>query len=140
MKVKVSQSVCDPTDYTVHGILQARILKWVTFPSSGDLPNPGIELRSPWALHVDSLPAEPQEKPKNMGVGSLSLLLQIFPTKESNWGLLNYRRILSQLSYQESQVIKDLPINAGDVKDMGASLGWKDSLKKGMTTHSSILA
>ena len=89
---------------------------------------------------MDSLPAEPQRKPKNTGVGSLSLLLQIFPTKESNWGLLNYRRILSQLSYQESQVIKDLPTNAGDVKDMGASLGWKDSLKKGMTTHSSILA
>ena len=36
-KVKVPQScpaLCDPTDYTVHGILQARILKWVTFPFS----------------------------------------------------------------------------------------------------------
>ena len=40
------------------GILQARILKWVAFPSPEDLPNPGIEPRSP-ALHVDSLPAEP---------------------------------------------------------------------------------
>ena len=30
----------------------------------------GIEPRSP-ALQVDSLPAEPQEKPKNTGVGSL---------------------------------------------------------------------
>ena len=29
------------------------------FPSPGDLPNPGIEPRSP-ALQVDSLPAEPQ--------------------------------------------------------------------------------
>ena len=36
-------------------ILQARILEWVAIPSSGDLPNPGIELRSP-ALQVDSLP------------------------------------------------------------------------------------
>ena len=34
-------------DYTVHGILQARILEWVAFPSPGDLPNPGIEPRSP---------------------------------------------------------------------------------------------
>ena len=34
------------------------------------IPNPGIEPRSP-ALQVDSLPAEPQEKPKNNGVGSL---------------------------------------------------------------------
>ena len=31
--------LCDPMDYTVHGILQARILEWVAFPSLGDLPN-----------------------------------------------------------------------------------------------------
>ena len=43
------------------------------FPSSGDLPNPGIEPKSP-TLQADSLPAEPQGKPKNTGVGSLSLL------------------------------------------------------------------
>ena len=36
------------------------------FPS-GDLPNPGIKPRS-LALQVDSLPAEPQGKPKNTGV------------------------------------------------------------------------
>ena len=24
--------LCDPMDYTVHGILQARILEWVAFP------------------------------------------------------------------------------------------------------------
>ena len=36
------------------------------FPSPGDLPNPGIEPRSA-ALQVDSLPAEPQGKPKNTG-------------------------------------------------------------------------
>ena len=35
-----------PMDYTVHGILQARLLEWVAFPFSGDLPNPGTELRS----------------------------------------------------------------------------------------------
>ena len=32
VKVKVAQlcpTLCDPTDYTVHGILQARILEWV---------------------------------------------------------------------------------------------------------------
>ena len=32
------------------------------FPSPGDLPNPGIEPRSP-VSQVDSLPAEPQGKP-----------------------------------------------------------------------------
>ena len=63
-----------------------------------DLPNPGIKPRSP-ALQVDSLPAEPPGKPKNTRVGSLSLLWQIFPTQESNWGLLHCRWILYQLSY-----------------------------------------
>ena len=61
MMIKVTQScltLCDPMDYTVHGILQARILEWVAFPfSMGSLPNPGIEPRSP-TLQVDSLPAE----------------------------------------------------------------------------------
>ena len=33
VKVKVAQSCpCDPMDYTVHGILQARILEWVAIP------------------------------------------------------------------------------------------------------------
>ena len=31
-----------PVDHTVHGILQARILEWVAFPFSRDLPNPRI--------------------------------------------------------------------------------------------------
>ena len=71
------------------------------FPSPGNLPNPGIEPRSP-ALQVDSLPPEPQGKPKNTAVGSLSLLQGIFLTQELNQGLLHCRRILYQLSYQGS--------------------------------------
>ena len=71
------------------------------FPSPGDLPNPGTEPRSP-ALQTDSLPAEPQGKPKNAGVGSLSLLQEIFPTQGVNPGLLHCRQILYQLSYQGS--------------------------------------
>ena len=63
------------------------------FPSPGDLPNPGIEPTSP-ALQADSLPIEPQGKPKNTGVGSLSLLQLIFPTQELNWGPLHSRQIL----------------------------------------------
>ena len=36
VKVKVIQlcPLCDPKDYTVHGILQARIVEWVSFPFS----------------------------------------------------------------------------------------------------------
>ena len=61
-------------------------------PPPGDLPNPGIEPRSP-TLQMDSLPSEPPGKTKNTGVGSLSLLHGIFPTQESNRGLLHCRRI-----------------------------------------------
>ena len=37
VKLKVTQlcpTLSDPMDYTVHGILQARILEWVAFPFS----------------------------------------------------------------------------------------------------------
>ena len=103
MKVKATQScpaLCDPMDYTVHWVLQARILEWVAFPFfkgilelGWDLPNPWIEPRSP-ALWADSLPAESQGKPKNTGMGSLSFIQGIFPTQGSNWGLSHYRQIL----------------------------------------------
>ena len=71
------------------------------FPPPGDLPNPGMEPRSP-ALQADSLPAEPPGQPKNTAVGSLSLLQRIFPTQESNQGLLHCRGILYQLRLQGS--------------------------------------
>ena len=76
-------------------------------PSPGDLPNPGIEPRSP-TLQVNSLPAELLEKPKNTGVGSLFLLQQIFLTQESNQGLLHCRQILYQLSYLGRAVLFSL--------------------------------
>ena len=55
-RVKVFQSCPTLYDYTVHGILRTRILEWVAIPSLGDIPNAGIEPRSP-ALQVDYLPA-----------------------------------------------------------------------------------
>ena len=42
-EVKVIQlcpTLCHPMDYTVHGILQARILEWVTFPFSRGCSQP----------------------------------------------------------------------------------------------------
>ena len=61
--VQSCRTLCDPMDYsppgfTVHGILQARILKLIAFPSPGGLPDPGMEAESP-ALQADSLPSEP---------------------------------------------------------------------------------
>ena len=103
MKVKVAQSCltpCNPIDYTVHGILQARILEWVDFPfSRGSSQHRDRSQVSHIAgrfftptLQADSLPAEPQRKPKNTGVGTLSLRQRIFPTQGSNQGLLHWRR------------------------------------------------
>ena len=59
---EVAQScptLCNPIDYIVHGILQARILELVAFPFSRGSSQPRIEPRSP-ALQADSLSAEPQ--------------------------------------------------------------------------------
>ena len=72
-------------------------------PPPQDLSNSRIEPRSP-ALQVDSLPSEPPGKPKNTGVGSLSLLQGIFPKQELNQGLLHFRKILYQLSHQGSPI------------------------------------
>ena len=108
VKVKVAQlcpALFDPVDL-VYGILQARILEWVAFPFSRGSSQPRIEPRSP-TMQADSLPAEPQGKPKNTGVGSLSLLQHICWTRESTRGFLHHRRILYQLSY-ESQAKKTI--------------------------------
>ena len=51
----------------------------------GDLPNPGIQPRSP-TMQADSLP------------GRLPLLQGIFLIQELNWGLLHCWQILYQLS------------------------------------------
>ena len=45
-------TLCDPMDcslpgYSVHEVLQARILEWVTIPFSGVLPNPRIKPKFP---------------------------------------------------------------------------------------------
>ena len=85
-----------------------RILEWVAYPFSSNLPHPGIKLGPP-ALQVGSLPAEPPTKPKKTGVG-LFLLQGIFPSQESNWGLLHCRWILCQPSYQERPTFPNSPI------------------------------
>ena len=49
---------CNLPGSSVHGILQARILEWLTFPSPGDRPNPGTDLGSP-ALQAESFLSDP---------------------------------------------------------------------------------
>ena len=55
VEVKVTQScmsLCDPMDYTVHGILQARILEWVATPFSRGSSQSRDQTRSP-SLQAD---------------------------------------------------------------------------------------
>ena len=105
-QVKVAQScptLCNPMDYTVHGILQARILEWVAVLFSRGIfltqgLNPGLLPRRRILYQLSRKGSN-----KNPGVGSRSLLQQIFPTRESNQGLLHCRQIHYQLSYQGSR-------------------------------------
>ena len=99
-EVKVIQlypTLWDPTEYAVHGILQARILEWGAFPFSKGFSQPRDWTQvshmadgffTSWATR----------EAKNTGAGNLSILQWIFPTQESNWGLLHRRQILYQLS------------------------------------------
>ena len=73
------------------GLLQARILEWVALPFSKGSSEPRNRTQ---VSHTAG-----RGKPKNTGVGSLSLLQGIFPTQESNWGLLHCSQALYQLSY-----------------------------------------
>ena len=105
VKVKVTQScptLCNPMDYTVHGILQTRILEWVAFPFSRGSSQPRDGPKSP-TLQADSLPAESQGKPKNTGVGSLPLLQGIFLPQELNPGLLHYTGFLYHQATRKAQ-------------------------------------
>ena len=60
-------TVCQSTDFCVHGILQARILEWIAIPFSTDPPHQGIEPES-LALQTDSLPSEPPGMPIFCGI------------------------------------------------------------------------
>ena len=87
-------------ELTVHGILQTKILEWVAFPFSRDLPNTGVKSRSP-TLQADSLLAEPPGKPKNTGEVSLSLLQGSSWPRNQTCVSCICRWILYQLTYQK---------------------------------------
>ena len=98
---------CSPPGSSVQGTLQARILEWVATPSSrgSSQPRDQTQVSNIAGRVFISLQSEPPGKPKNTGVGSLSLLQGIFLTQESNRGLLHRRWILYQLNVQGSSNI-----------------------------------
>ena len=82
-EVKVAQScltLCDPMDYTVHGILQTRILEWVAFPFSRGPSQPRDQTQVS-RIAGGFLAAEPQEK-LHIRNGHICLLLLNFLLKE----------------------------------------------------------
>ena len=130
MKIKVTQScptLCDPMDCTVHGILQARILEWVAFPFSKDLPNPGIEPRSP-TLQADSFPVEPQGKSQTgktkTGKGR--------PNWKGNSKPLQYsclENTMNSMKRQNDRILKkELPRSVGAQYATGDQ--WRDNFTK----------
>ena len=102
-------------------------------PSPGDLSKPGMEPRSP-TLQVESLPAEPQGKPKNTGVDSLSLLQGIFLTllmlkniKRSATAFSEFQSSLWRIIEHKGNLGKHYTCNSftneGDLRDFLKSIG-----------------
>ena len=78
-----------------------RTLEWVAFPFSRGSSQPRDRTQVSCTAGR-FLPAELQRKPNNTGIGSPSLLQQIFPTRESNRDLPHCGQILYHLSYEGS--------------------------------------
>ena len=107
MKVKDSQSyltLCNPMDYAVHGILQARILEWVAFPFSRGSSQPRDQTQ---VSHIANgfFASWASGKPKNTGVGSLFLLQGIFPTQNQTWVSCIARGIFTNWAIREALII-----------------------------------
>ena len=134
--VQVIQScltLCNRTDYTVHGILQARILESVTIPFSRGSSQPRNQTQ---VSRIAGRFFTNWEKSKNTGVGSLSLLMQNLLTQESNQGLLHCRRILNQLSYARSPLVLKRTL----IQMVKLPLNFKIKLKNILCNHFPSLA
>ena len=58
----------------------------------------------------------------------------------SNWRRKKNGSLFNIWASHVVLVVKNLPANAGDIRDMGSIPGWEDPLEEGMTAHSSVLA
>ena len=95
MSAKLHQTLCDPMDYSlpgfsVHGILQARILEWVAMPFSRGSPQPRdrthvsfLPVLASW-FFIISAPWEAPVKTSQSCSYEASTLCEWLP----NWGML----------------------------------------------------
>ena len=107
--MKVAQSyltLCNPTDYAVHEILQARIPEWVDFLFSRGPSQPRDQIQ---VSHIaDSLPAEPQGKLE--GVTFITMTPRL-PLPER----------LIRLSVHSGGILLEFPVSpAKEVRGLGA--------------------
>ena len=128
--VKTTQlclTLCNPMDYTVHGIHQARILEWVAFPFMRGFFQPRDWTQVSYTagrFFTNWATREAHEYWSGLPIPSPVDL----PHPETELGLLHCRWILYQLSYQGSLTdLKNGLMIAGreDVgKEKSGSLGW----------------
>ena len=95
---------CSPSGSSVHGIIRQEYWSGLPFPSPGDLPNPGIEPRSP-ALLADALLSEPPGKPSKefieLQINDARLLCHgILQARKLEWVDIHFSRGYSRLREQ----------------------------------------
>ena len=151
--------LCDPTDCSlpgssVHGILQARILEWVAMPfSRGSSPPRDQTWVSCIAGRFFTVWATKEALNKNIRTNnwhkqnssrddvilswSKSSFGSFFEMSWKNPNEVFYQVSITGRASLMVQTVKNLP----EIWNTWVqSLGWEDSLEKGMVTHSSILA
>ena len=91
--------LCSLLDYTVHGILQARVLKWVAFPFSRESSQPRNQTRvsciagrffTNWAMREAYVPLKGTRTPWTNGRKCLGFTRNIYGS-ESKWSIANLK-------------------------------------------------
>ena len=123
-----------PWTVAYHGILKARILKWLPFPSPGDPSHPRIEsasLASP-AMAGGFFTTVPPGRPLGSSI-ELQVAWFLFA---HDWIIFHCYIFIYYIASLVAQTIKSLPAMQ---ETQVWSLGEKDPLEKKMATYSSIL-
>ena len=128
---------CSLPGFSFHGIFQASLLEWVAISSPRDLPDPWDRTQvsriagrhfTLWATILSAQKGDKEEL-TDSHIHKLSLLLYLFSVLFSRWilkgKLLRKLQGSKELVYHErlkwaSQVVlvvKNLPANAGDIRD-----------------------
>ena len=107
---------CSPPASSIHGILQARILEWVSKPFSTGSSQPGIEPGSP-ALRAGSLPSEPPGKPKRWR-GAFQTMSGILVKKQTSHVCSAERFVASEVGFLSHLHLTQHPLNTVTMRDI----------------------